>query len=273
MGINETYFNPFHSGMDYTPPTSQNVGGSSFNAFNPGMDYTPQSGMNGVAKSVQSIAPVQIVSGGTAPEVGDVIHLSNKVEATLNQRYPNGWRVVGIGRSPSLIMEVLRAKGLDAKSCPISGLAIGEYDFAQKYPWLKQLDTNDVKAYGEYLKEIGISADDIARDPRTTVFVDYTKTGNSLRGFSELIGRSEIGIKQNAHFLSLNSHLIPEPTSAEREMIDRLWERQGMKQYSFMPRMDVAQMGKVKQVVANFKPTEFAQKFLQQVIKVLKFVK
>lgn len=274
MGINDTYFNPFNPGMDYTPPKPN--GGGSFNAFNPGMDYVPQttgSSFNTIGEVAQSAQkPVQMVSGGVAPEVGDVLHLSNRVENTLNQRYPNGWRIVGIGRSPSIIMETMRAKGLDAKSCPISGLTNGEWDFAKQFSWLKQLDTNDVKTYGEYLKEIGISGEDIARDSKTTVFVDYTKTGNSLRNFADLIGRSEIGIKKNAEFLSINTHLIPDASVAEREMIDRLWERQGMKIYSFMPRMSVEEMGNVKQIMANFKPAECALKFLNTVKNALRIV-
>lgn len=257
MGINDTYFNPFNPSMDYTPPKSE----GSF-----GWNYINEATQHAAAK------PVPLVSGGTAPEVGEVIHLSNRIETSLNNRYPNGYRVVGIGRSPSLIMEVLKAKGVDAKSIPISGLTNEEWDFAKRYPWLKQLNSGDVRAFGEYLKEIGLSADNIANARKRTVFVDYTKTGNSLRGFLELIGRSEIGIRQNIDVLSINRDLFPEPTKAEREMIDRLWERQGMKLYSFMPRMEIEQLGRVKQILADFKPQECAVKFLNQVIKALKLV-
>lgn len=261
MGINDTYFNPFNPGMDYIPESARKVE-ETFNQFNPCM-----------GKPVQIQTPTAIVSGGGAPEVGDVLHLSTRIENTLNQKYPQGWKIVGIGRSPSIIIEAMKQKGINAKSCPISGLAIGEWDFAKRFPWLKQLDPNDVRVYGEYLLEIGLAPEEIINDSKPTVFVDYTKTGNSLRGFQDLIARSEIGIKQNVKFHSINMDLIPNPTLAERGMIDRLWERQGMKIYSFMPKMDVADMGKVKSIVANFKPAECAQKFLEKLIKVIQVIK
>lgn len=205
-------------------------------------------------------------------QIDDILRLTNIVEDNLKQRYPNGFKIVGIGRSPSLMMEILKAKGYDATSCPISNLTNGEYDIAGRYGYLKQLDKQDVSSYNEVLKSLGITAEEIKNSGKPTVFVDYTRTGNSLRSFQDLIARSEIGIDKRLpiEFLSLNKDLMPNKTMADVALIDKYWENLGIKQYSFMPKVDISEIGKAKEILKNFRPTEESCKFLLQIIDVIK---
>ena len=215
------------------------------------------------------------ISPQTRAQIDDVLHLTNTIEKELKRRYPNGVNIVGLGRSPSLMMEILKAKGYDTKTCALSNLTSGEYDISGKYSFLKQLDGNDVKTYNEYLKELGLTPENIKNSSKPTVFVDYTRTGNSLRSFADLLKRSEIGIGNlpNVEFLSLNKDLMPNQTMQEKALIDKFWENLGIKNFSFAPRVNISEIGKVKEIVHGFKPSEAASKFLLQTVKVLKFIK
>lgn len=205
-------------------------------------------------------------------QINEVLHLTDIIENNLKQKYPNRFKIVGIGRSPSLIIELLKAKGIDATSCPLSNLTNGEYDISGKYSYLKQLNSSDITNYKEFLEEAGITAENLQNNGKTTIFVDYTRTGNSLKSFEDLLARKEIGInkKHNIVFLSLNKDLIPDKSYADLALIDKYWENLGIKKYSFMPKLDISDIGKVKEIMKNFKPSEETCKFLLQAIDVMK---
>ncbi len=299
--MNFNVFNPTMSGYSNSYNSYNNYGGYSqdFNPFNPMGDTqstsSPTQSSSTVSPSVRTVSsPLKELYGiekynamndaeramieispQTRTQIDDVLHLTNTIEKELKHRYPNGVNVVGIGRSPSLMMEILKAKGYDTKTCALSNLTSGEYDISGKYSYLKQLDVNDVKAYNEYLKELGLTPEKIKSSTKPTVFVDYTRTGNSLRSFADLLKRSEIGIGNlpNVEFLSLNKDLIPNQTIQDKALIDKFWENLGIKNFSFAPRVNISELGKVKEIVHGFKPSEAASKFLLQTIKVLKFIK
>lgn len=205
-------------------------------------------------------------------QINDVLHMTDMIEDSLKQRYPKGVKIVGIGRSPSLIMEVLKAKGYDAVSCPISNLTNGEYDITGRYSYLKQLNSQDVSQYAELLKDIGLTPEEIKASGKPTIFVDYTRTGNSLRGFQDLLARKEIGIDRNLsiEFLSLNKDLMSNKSQFDMSLIDKYWENLGIKQYSFMPKVDISDLGKAKDLLRRFHPSKEAADFLLQLIDTIK---
>ena len=288
MGINEINFNAFNPGMSgyyssYSPSSNE------FNAFNPGMSsadsFTGDSFTRTAAPSVKELYGIDKYNSMSAAEralieitpesrkqIDEVLSMTNTIEKELKHRYPSGVNLVGLGRSPSLLMEVFKAKGYDTKTCALSNLTSGEYDISGKYSYLKQLDVNDVKAYNEYLKELGLTPEKIKASSKPTVFVDYTRTGNSLRSFAELLKRPEIGIGNldNVAFLSLNKDLMPNQTMADKALIDKFWENLGIKNFSFTPRVNISELGRAGEIVRNFKPAESAAKFLLQIIKVIK---
>ena len=287
MGINDIYFNPFNPGMSgYYSNTPQYT--SDFNVFNPVGDSVPggdsftRTTSAPVEKPLYGIDKFNAMSEAeralieipqeTRKQIDEVLSMTNTIEKELKHRYPNGVNLVGLGRSPSLLMEVFKAKGYDTKTCALSNLTGGEYDISGKYGYLKQLDTNDVKAYNEYLKELGLTPEKIKASIKPTVFVDYTRTGNSLRSFAELLKRPEIGIGNldNVAFLSLNKDLMPNQTMADKALIDKFWENLGIKNFSFTPRVNISELGRAGEIVRNFKPAESAAKFLLQIIKVIK---
>ena len=152
-------------------------------------------------------------------QADEISYILETIEANLNKRFPNGYKLVGIGRSPSLIIDLMREKGYEAISVPISGLSNSTYDINGNYPYLLQLNSADVKAYGDYIKELGVDTQHL--QGKTLVFVDYTRTGTSLKSFEDLIKRSEIGLqdKSKMAFLSLNRDLMPNHSLKDLEII------------------------------------------------------
>lgn len=265
MGINGANFNPFNM-MDYTNTSNYSYGtGTDFNMFNP---------MESVCTSNKTVTSIgDSFTPEVQSQIDDIVHLTNKIETELNKRYPKGFNLVGIGRSPSFIIELMKEKGYNAQTCALSGLMNGEFDISGKYSFLRQLDPNDVKAYGDYLAEMGISAEKIKTSTKPFVFIDYTRTGESLRAFQELLARKEINIKENISFLSLNQDLLPNKTIQEKNIINELWENLGIKKFTFAPRVEISELGQVDRIVKSFKPAENVMKIFQQAVKVMKHIR
>lgn len=208
----------------------------------------------------------QIDTPQTQDDIKNILTITEIIEKSLTEKFPEGFKIIGIGRSPSLIIELLKAKGYDAKSCPISNLSNGEYDITGQYGYLKQLNTDDIKEFNKYLQSIGITKEKINSSKQPTIFVDYTRTGESLRSFKNLLARKEIGINSNDNvkFLSLNKDLIPQDNMEYSKLIDKYWENLGIKNYSFMPRLDISNIGQINKIMDNYEPSQEAKNFLEK---------
>ena len=244
MGIN---YNSYFSNQFYK---SSNV--LAFNEFNP-----PPIDMSVKSTTTLGVSPSQ------DSIVDQVLHFMTRLETELNKRYPHGCKLVGVGRSPSLLIELFKVKGYDAQSCAISGLSNCEFDITGHSFYFNRLHENDVKHYGEYLVKQGLSADTIHKASVPTVFIDYTRTGETLRKFAQLLARPEIGIRHNVDFLSINRDLLPELTLLEQKMILHLWENCGLKEYSFVPKLDISLLQDTETITKAFKPSAEALEFLE----------
>lgn len=133
----------------------------------------------------------------------NIMRLHKTMEKSLNKKFPNGYIFVSIGRSPSIFAKILEFEGKESKICPISYLRESQNKASR-------LSSEKVSAYGDFMKEIGISKETVANTDKPFVFVDYTDTGTSLNNFKDILARDEIGIKEgkNAVFLSLNKDLL-----------------------------------------------------------------
>ena len=254
MGINfNSYFSNLYSG---------NSGSFVFNEFNP----------EPIDISVE-FAKNSAVSPNLESTIEQVLHFMERLEIELNKRYPNGCKLVGVGRSPSLLIELFKAKGYDAQSCAISGLSNCEYDITGHSFYMNKLLPEDIEMYSKYLGEKGITADKVNSSTKPVVFIDYTRTGETLKKFAQLLARPEIGIKRNVEFLSINRDLLPSLTTLEHKMILELWENCGLKEFSFVPRLDISQLRNTDQITKDFKPSKEALEFLSQTKKVMFAIK
>ena len=74
-------------------------------------------------------------------------------------------------------------------------------------------------------------------------------------------------------FNSINRDLLPSLTILEHKMIINLWENCGLKEFSFVPRLDISQLRNTEQITKNFKPSKEALEFLAQTKKVMFAIK
>lgn len=253
-------------GMNYNSyflnPYSGKSGSLVFNEFNP----------EPIDISVQ-FAKNNRISSNLELTIEQVLHFMERLEVELNKRYPNGCKLVGVGRSPSLLIELFKAKGYDAQSCAISGLSNCEYDITGHSIYLNKLIPEDVEIYRKYLTEKGLTADKINASTKPVVFIDYTRTGETLKKFAQLLARPEIGIRRNVEFLSINRDLLPDLTALEHKMIIDLWENCGLKKFSFVPSLDISQLRNTDRITKDFKPSQEALEFLAQAKKVMFAIK
>ena len=85
----------------------------------------------------------------------------------------------------------------------------------------------------------------------------------------------QIGIdkKLPIEFLSLNKDLMPNKTMSDINLINKYWENLGIKEYSFMPKLNISELGKTKEILKKFVPNDDACKFILQVIDVIRRIK
>lgn len=186
----------------------------------------------------------------------DIMHLSNTLKHNLEQRFPDGFTFVAIGRSPAQFTDIFKYQGLDAITCPISDL---------KGDGLihKRLSSEKVTKYGEFLKTLGISKETVEKASKPFVFVDYTFRGASLKNFEEILKRPEIGINSpNAIFLSMNEQLLNPIKDSDKKHLSSLIEyfldtpQLQMKNYAPCPKVSVSDMTKADRIVKKHKQTK-----------------
>lgn len=186
----------------------------------------------------------------------DIMHLSNTLKHNLEQRFPDGFTFVAIGRSPAQFADIFKYQGLDTITCPISDL---------KGDGLihKRLSSEKVTKYGEFLKTLGISKETIENASKPFVFVDYTYNGASLHNFEQILKRDEIKINSpNAVFLSLNEQLLTPIKDSDKKHLSSLIEyfldspQLQMKNYAPCPKVSVSDMAKADKIVKKHKQKE-----------------
>ena len=109
-----------------------------------------------------------------------------------------------IGTSPAGIGRVMEFSGVETKYLPISsfrGSSDYNRDRLERFPKEKE-------KYISFLKNNGITPEEIEKNDKTILFTDYTSTGDTLKSF-EVIVREKAGIgdSDKIKFLSLNDEL------------------------------------------------------------------
>ena len=179
------------------------------------------------------------------------IALSNIVKTNLDQAYQNGYVLISIGRSPTVIGKALEYQGADLKYIPISGLGReGEYgNFVDK---ISDLPAGEIYRYRKYLRSIGISTGTIKNTKKTYIFTDYTLSGDSLRNFQLLLERPEIDIKStNVAYMSINNGLLKNMDEKNIELRKKNIDLTGFKDkgYAHYSKLNYYRLNEVKAAV------------------------
>lgn len=113
----------------------------------------------------------------------------------LDELYPNGYTLVTVGRSPSLLGKYLEFQGKDVKYVPISNIREVEI-----FP------SAVVQNYKNYFDSIGLTKEFIDKSETPIVITDFVDSGLSMKNFEKLLAHPEIGIlaSEKVQFLPMN---------------------------------------------------------------------
>ena len=112
----------------------------------------------------------------------------------IHEKYPNGFTLVSIGRSPAFLAKYLEFQGEDVKYCPISNSGV-YYD---------KLSPLLIQHYKEYFDRIGLTKEFANTTKKPIICVDYTYMGHTLHKFKELLSSTEIRIKKNVEYYQID---------------------------------------------------------------------
>lgn len=132
-----------------------------------------------------------------------VLRMAATIKGELDKEYPNGYKLVGIGRSPAAITETMHLLGSDAIAIPFTkDLLFGEFPFSYteycgngySNPITRKFETKD---WQNYFKYFGIDSNFSQRTGKPLIFTDYVCSGGTkyvLESILKGIGFSEKNI-------------------------------------------------------------------------------
>lgn len=152
----------------------------------------------------------------------------------IHKKYPEGFTLVAIGRSPAFLAKYLEFQGGDVKYCPISNISSRRTEFSTYF----------VQAYKKYLDSIGLTADFAKATEKPIIVTDYVYDGGTWRNFLKLLSLPEIGIeigekvtfRSIADIVSDWTGIINFPKETYRWLFD---ETLAEKRYTSIPRINV----------------------------------
>lgn len=191
----------------------------------------------------------------TMDSPNELLYMAKTMKANLSKKFPDGYTLVSVGRSPALITKLLESMGVDVKFCPTSRMGSKLF--------LENLKPH-INEYASYLEKLGISKEIIENSQNPHVFIDYTYTGDSLNHFKQALSCEKIGIKApKAQFLSMNNDLLDCADKKYMKYLINKWLFDPLgKQYSPIPRATLNDILKNPDSLTNEKET-FDSKMMQ----------
>ena len=112
-----------------------------------------------------------------------VLKIAVATKDKLDREYKNGYKLVGIGRSPAAIVETMNLLGADTVAIPFSKDVLLDYKFPfgyteyiGRYPIRENFETKD---WENYFKYFGIDKNFSQRTGKTLIFTDYVCDGGT----------------------------------------------------------------------------------------------
>ena len=182
----------------------------------------------------------------TKTAVNATVDLGVKFKSFLDDKYgENGYVFVSIGTSPSGIARVMEFSGVETKYLPVTDLTRVSSE--------EDIDKHDDKypTYIQFLKQQGLSKEEIDNSGKIYLFYDYTFTGKSLAIF-EVLMKNKFGIdSENIEYHSLNKDLmvagntIPNFHKNANYYIEEYLKDSSMAMYGGVPHLRLDEMDKV----------------------------
>ena len=108
----------------------------------------------------------------------------------MNKKYPNGFTLVSLGRSPAFLAKYLEFQGVDVKYCPASNLYGKSYKTKDFSPYF-------IKVYKKFLESIGLTKEAVLSAQKPIIITDYNCHGCSLQNFKTILENPQIGIYES----------------------------------------------------------------------------
>lgn len=127
-----------------------------------------------------------------ANDADKYIKEAKSLKSQLEQRFPDGFSVVSVGSSPSVLCDILKLENINVKYLPFSRV-------------LGFVFEPNCKDFKKLYKEADITSDFINNE-KNVVFLDYTYSGKCLKAI-KAITEEMFDKQKNVHFLSINKDL------------------------------------------------------------------
>lgn len=154
-----------------------------------------------------------------------LINISDEIKKSLDTKYPQGYKMVGVGGSPAIFSKIYQQEGMNVKNIPFNKDSAGcDFD------------------YLTYFKNMGLDENFLKNSPEKIVFVDYVKTGKTFDNLRETLNKYGLIDKSNTDFVSLMSLLDRKiPYKDYKLMGDYYFEQEAIKSFCPCPDMSSTQ--------------------------------
>lgn len=187
-------------------------------------------------------------------------YATEKIKNSLDKEYgENNYAIIAIGRSVSSMAELLKTMGVDSWIIPLSGLSFSipwyckttYINVRDKLGKLTRISVNgdfkstlipeQLKTYSEFLKSIGLTKDEIRKNPdKKYIVMDYAHSGKSLKNALAILKDDDfLGGSPNIVKKSVNN-LLGEDFYGMN--FNALLNYERFKDYSYVGRMLVSNM-------------------------------
>lgn len=169
-----------------------------------------------------------------AKDLDFMIKVTDKVEESLKLKYPKGFTVVSLGGSPSLINDLLVARGYKTKSIPLS-TAFFEKEEAKTFNFEK------------YLNKFSITKENSKNT--NFVYLDYVQMGHTKEAFEKLMNVNGFYYK----FENMDDLYKTLPQKDFDFMKDYFMQSSNIKAYTTCPKItEYNQHTKVEDVIKDY---------------------
>ena len=161
-----------------------------------------------------------------ANDANTYIKEAKSLKSQLEERYSEGYSVVSVGSSPSVLCDVLKLENINVKYLPFSRRLGYSY-------------VHHKKDFQKLYKDAGITKDFIINQ-KNIVFLDYTLSGKGL-GLLKSVTENMYNTPKNAHYLNINKDLkldeefvelfLKSSNNGSYSFISPMYNRNMMKQY------------------------------------------
>lgn len=149
-----------------------------------------------------------------------IFELASNIKEFFDDKYKNGYKLVGIGSSPAPIVETMHLLGADAVTLPFSKSMIidrnGNFPYERLIPWYNfftqshssTLKKCSAKDWEEYFAYYGIVKDFCKKTEKSLIFTDYVCDGSTQIYLESIL--KGIGFDKNYEFIRTENLLPPD---------------------------------------------------------------